>query len=441
MIDKIEEFLKKYNIKNQNVIIGCSAGPDSVALSCAISFLKDKYNLKIILAYFNHNWRIEEAKKEEIFCKELAEKIDADCVIDRACKNAKKNEETARKLRYDFFEACAKKYNSKTVMLAHNKNDNIETLIYRIIKGTSIAGLTSIPENRDIYFRPFLSVEKKEILDFLNKINQPYLIDSSNFDVVHKRNLIRKEILPLFEKINPNYINSIDNLIKNSIASRKIIDKSLIDVKKSVFIEDKIIRSKFILLNREYRFEVLNDFLGAYLKNRDFKTISRFDDFILNNSDKKVSLNSNNFLKIKNDFIFIVEKKEKINDEILINGVGEYNFLNLTFKIEKCSNLPVNFPASSDNCCYLSFDEDIFPLKLRHRKNGDIFIPLGLKNGKMKLKDYLINQKIPQEKRDELVLLCKDNDVLWVLGEKIGEKYKFKSTEGFYLSYFKKGEL
>ena len=115
--------------------------------------------------------------------------------------------------------------------------------------------------------------------------------------------------------------------------------------------------------------------------------------------------------------------------------------MNLTFKIEKCSNLPVNFPASSDNCCYLSFSEDIFPLKLRHRKNGDIFIPLGLKNGKMKLKDYLINQKIPQEKKDELVLLCKDNDVLWVLGEKIGEKYKFKSTEGFYLSYFKKGEL
>ncbi len=436
MLTKVEEFLKKYKIQNKTVIVGFSAGPDSTALALTLSELKELYNLKIVLAYFNHNWRVEEAKQEERFTINFAKKINAQYYIKKAPKNIKKSEEVARDLRYQFFLSCADCYNSNVVMLAHNKNDNIETLLYRIIKGTSVKGLCCIPENRDIYFRPFLDVEKKDILNYLKDKNQDYLVDSSNFDIKYKRNLIRNEILPLFEKINPSFVNSMDLLIKNSIASKKIINDVLDCTKKGLFLENKIKRNEYLNLNKEIRYEILNDYLGSFLKNRDFKTISRIDDFILANTKSMISVNSNTFLKIQADTFFLYQKKEKSSESILISGVGEFYFSNLVFRVEKCQKKDNKFPQSFENSCYLSILDDDFPLMLRYRKNGDVFSPLGLKNGKMKLKDYFINEKIPQEKRDEYPLLCKNNEILWILGEKISENYKMKNLECYKLSYY-----
>ncbi len=435
----VENFLKKYKIQNENIIIGFSSGPDSTALALILSKLKSKYNLNLILAYFNHNWRIDEVKNEINFTKKFASEIGASFFVGEAPLNFKKNEEVARNLRYSFFDECSKKFNSRVVMLAHNKNDNIETLIYRLIKGTSIRGLCSIPENRGIFFRPLLSVEKFEILNYLNSHNQSYLIDSSNSNLKYKRNLIREKILPIFSEINPNYVSAIDILIKNSISSRKIIDSFLFCEKEKVVKENKIIRSKFLLLNQEIRFEILNDFLSVYLKNRDYKTILKFDNFILLNENSKCSINSSSFLSIKNDEIFIYTKKMKHDIEIVINNVGLYEFSDIVFKIERFSYPICNFPKSNENVCFVSFDTNsTFPLVLRYRKNGDIFSPFGLKKGKMKLKDYFINQKISQEKKDEFILLCKNNEVLWILGEKISEKCRVKSTDCYKLSYFKK---
>ncbi len=437
MIETIKKFLKKYNIINESIIVGFSAGPDSTALSLALFFLKNEFNLKIILAYFNHNWR-EEAKHEEEFTEEFAKQYGYSYVIGKAPLCIKKDEQTARDYRYKFFNECAEKFNSKVVMLAHNKNDNVETLVYRIIKGTSIKGLTSIPENREIYYRPLLDITKKEILDFLKNNNQKFLFDSSNLDTKYKRNFIRKKILPMFEEINPNYMNSIDNLIKNSIASKKIIDDFLSMQKKEVFLKKKIIRSKFLLLNIEVRYEILNEFLCNFLKNRDYKTIKKIDTFILDNKNSQISLNSEVFLRIRNDFIYIYKQKSKSDENIIINGPGNYLFSNLIFRIDKIINPKIPYPNSNDNSCFLSIKEDVFPLTLRYRRNGDVFSPIGLKDGKMKLKDYFINQKIPQEKRDDFALLCKDKEVLWILGERISEKYKANYENCFVLEYYKR---
>ena len=171
MIKTVENFIINEKIQNKTVVLGFSTGPDSCALALILNKLKEKYSLNIVLAYFNHGWR-EEAKEEEIFTKEFALQHNFNYEIKQAPKNSKKNEETARNLRYSFFEKVAKKYKTNVVFLAHNKNDNIETLIYRIIKGTSIKGLNSIPQKREIYYRPLLEIEKKEILTFLKKTSK-----------------------------------------------------------------------------------------------------------------------------------------------------------------------------------------------------------------------------------------------------------------------------
>lgn len=428
----VEKFLLNNNLKDIAVILGFSAGPDSVFLADILNKLKEKYNLKIILAYFNHGWR-KEAKEEEKFTIATAKKYDFKYIIGTAPKDIKKNEETARELRYSFFSESAEKYKSKYVFLAHNKNDNIETLVYRLIKGTGIKGLNSIPRIRDIYYRPILDITKKEILNYLKENNLKYLIDSSNSDNKHKRNLIRNKILPLFGEINPNYINSIDNLIENSILAKDIIDNSVNKIKNEIINKEKINHTLFLKLKRSLRLEIINDFFKDSLKYRDFKTLNKIDNFILNNQNSKMSLNSNEFLVLKNNQIYISKNKIKNKNELIINSVGTFEFENIILKIEKTIKKDNDFNHSSSNTVFLDFD---FPLVLRHRKNGDKFSPFGFKKEK-KLKDFLIDNKIEQQKKDELFMLAKNNEICWILGMKINENFKVKNENCYKLTYGK----
>jgi len=418
MIKTVENFLKKYNIADKNVILGFSAGPDSCALALILAKLKNKFNIKITLAYFNHGWR-KEALDEEEFTKNFAEKFDFNYVIEKASKGIKKSEEIARTLRYDFFKKTADKLNTDVVLLAHNKNDNIETLIYRVIKGTSVFGLASIPENRDIYFRPLLSVLKEDILKFLKDNNQNYMFDSSNNDEKYARNLIRNKLLPLFSKINSNYPDTIENLIQNAISTRKIVDDYISNIEAEIIKDNKINYSKYILLPPETRFEILNNFLFDKLKYRTRANLEKTDNFILNNQNSKMSLNKDEFLIVRNNKIYVLKNKLKSEEKAIIEKEGIFEFENKKFQIKKVKK-PNIFPKDKENICYLNFD---FPLIVRHRNNGDKFSPYGLK-GTMKLKDYLINQKFEQDKKDDLILFCKDKEVVWIVGEKISENYK-----------------
>lgn len=307
MLKEIENFLIKHNIQNKKVIVGFSAGPDSTAMAFALNKLSEKYNLKLILAYFNHNWRPIEAKEECCFANDFAKKINAEFYSASAPENSPKTEEYARELRYSFFSECMEKFDCDVVFLAHNKNDNIETLIYRLIKGTAVSGLCAIPEVRDNYYRPMLKIEKKEILKYLTQNNLEYKIDSSNEDVKYKRNYIRKEILPLFEKINPSYMNNIENLINNSIASRQIIDLELQKFKNKIICENSFDRELYLAEILPLRYEFLNDFIGDNLKCRNFKNIKKIDDFIIVNKSSQISINRNLFLKIKKNRVFYVE--------------------------------------------------------------------------------------------------------------------------------------
>ena len=307
MISKVKNFLDKYNIKNKKVIIGFSSGPDSVMMTFLLLKLKEEYNLNLILAHFNHNWRIEESKREQEFAFEFAKNNNLEFYFEVASENEEKTEENARNLRFAFFERCMEKYDTDIVFLAHNKNDNIETLIYRVIKGTGVKGLCSILPKRDNYYRPLLDITKEEILEYLNQNNIQYMFDSSNDDVKYKRNLIRKEILPLFEKINPNYLNNIENLIKNSLATREIVDYELEKFKNDILDKDCFDREKYLSKTKALRYEFLNDFIGDNLKCRNYKNIKKIDDFISENKSSQISINRNLFLKIKRNKIFYVE--------------------------------------------------------------------------------------------------------------------------------------
>lgn len=426
IVNKVENFLKEYNIDGK-VICAISGGCDSVVMTYILS----KLGLEVVAIHLNHNWRGEESLRDENFSREFSKSLGIEFYSEKLSFDVKKTETDAREARYLFFKSCAEKFNSKYVFLAHNKNDNAETLLYRVIKGTGLKGLCSIPKHRDIFYRPLLDVTREEIEAYAKENNLKYVNDSSNDSIEYKRNFIRKEILPLVKKINPDVICTLNNLSQVANMQYEIVLNGLNKAKEDIFFNDKIILEKYLLLSEPLKYEIINDFIGADLKYRDFKRIKSYVDFIEKNktSTSKKSICKNLFLEISNGFIFKSHLQDKNMLEIQISQEGEYAFDNKKIIIKKLNSMPDFKNLKNVHCASLDFKN---PITLRTRREGDIFKPYGM-SGKMKLKDYLINKKIPRQNRENLLLLAKGKEILCILGVQISQDIKVNDSKICYL--------
>ena len=161
--DTVLEFLNKYDLLNKTLIVGFSGGHDSMCLLDVLFKLSQVHNFKLIAAHFNHNWRGIESKMEQDVCRHFCEERQIEFYTKTAALNMKQSEAVARAMRYDFFEKALNKYNADAFLTAHNKNDNAETILYRVIKGTGVTGLKGIAEKRDNIYRPLLNITREEI--------------------------------------------------------------------------------------------------------------------------------------------------------------------------------------------------------------------------------------------------------------------------------------
>jgi len=224
MVEKIFfDTIGKYKLieKKDKVILAVSGGPDSVCMLHLFKKIKDVYKLGLVCAHFNHGLR-EEADKDEEFVRKICGELKIQFTSSK--KDVKKFfrgnslEQTARFLRFDFFLACARHFKIKKIALAHNKDDVIETVLMRIIRGASLRGLRGIlPLSKYkgvVLIRPLIEIRKKEILAWLKLNNLDYRIDKTNFEEKFFRNKIRHKLMPLLEEFNPNVRNAIFNLAK-----------------------------------------------------------------------------------------------------------------------------------------------------------------------------------------------------------------------------------
>ena len=426
IVESVKKYLKDYKVENK-IICAISGGCDSVVMTHILS----KLGLEVVAIHLNHNWRGEESLRDENFSREFAKSLGIEFYSEKLSFDVKKTETDAREARYLFFKSCAKKFNSKYVFLAHNKNDNAETLLYRVIKGTGLKGLCSIPKHRDIFYRPLLDITREEIEAYAKENNLKYVNDSSNDSIKYKRNFIRKEILPLVKKINPDVICALNNLSQVANMQYEIVSNGLNKAKEDIFFNDKIILEKYLSLSEPLKYEIINDFIGADLKYRDFKRIKSYVDFIEKNktSTSKKSICKNLFLEISNGFIFKSHLQDKNMLEIQISQEGKYTFGDKTVVIKKLNSMPDFKNLKNILCANLDFKK---PITLRTRRKGDIFSPFGIKQGKMKLKDYLINKKILRQTRDNLLLLTHDSEVLCILGVQISQKVAVNNNSNCY---------
>lgn len=437
MIETVEKFLKKYNLltSDKTYLVGFSGGCDSLCLLDILNLLSKKYSLRLIALHLNHNWRAEESMRDEQNCKKFCEENTIEYISETLSEDIPRNENSARQSRYDFFIKYAKKYPNSIIFTAHNKTDNAETILYRITKGTGIKGLCGIPPERQLegfmVYRPLLETFRDEIEDYCAAKGLVANVDSSNFDIAYKRNFLRHKVMPLLKEINFSAEKSLISLSKIAQNQNKIVDEYLSLIKKELYQEEKILSEKFKSLSFEVQQKIVYDLCLEQRLDYDLKKITNVLNFILENINSKsglrYSLTNDLWLFVSTKYIYLITRTKGIenNTEIKINSEGEWGFpLNKIFSIKKYSGeKPLKFPEEKAFNAYINLDEKEFNLTLRTRREGDWIKPFGM-TGKMKLKKFLNSKKISQHEKDELVMLCKGSEVLWIAGVGLSNKLK-----------------
>lgn len=361
-------------IEDKKVILAYSGGPDSTFLLHML--LENGFNVE--LAYVNHMLRGNDSNKEMEFVKDIANKygiklhyIERDILL--LSKKAKKGiEEYAREVRYEFFDSIP-----GTVATAHNLDDNVETFIFRLIRGTSLKGLSSISRVRGKYIRPIIHFSKKEILTYLQINNIEYVKDASNDSIEYTRNMIRIELIPLMEKINPLFKYKVDNLIKD-ISDINIKDEVTCDVEelKSLNSFDRRQYLSNIMKTDATRNKIL---LAENLLNREGSgAIDISKDKVLKKVYNKISIVS----KIDNK----IEESEEIKD---IQIGDRIKFLESVIEIREISREEYLKKIKIKDKNIFFVDKNIADkgIKVRTRREGDYFYP-EKSIGKKKLKKY-----------------------------------------------------
>lgn len=425
VINKFNQLINSLNgsLNNQKIIIACSTGVDSMVLLDVL--LKSIDSSNIIVAHVNHQKR-EQSMTEEKFIIDYTKKHKLKNYIIRLEHYDGSNfQEWARNKRYDFFKAISKKEKANILLVAHHADDNLETIIMRMIRSSSLEGYAGIKEESKfgslLIKRPLLSFCKEEIYEYA-KINKlEYFEDSSNASDDYTRNRIRHHIIPILKKENNNLVKAIENYSSTLFDAAEYFEK----IEKDFINSIKYVNNNDDLNNFYAEFEV-KDFVNKepFLKQqilfrilKPFKLskelIQQIISLINSNKNKIICNITSTILFIKEyGRIIITVNKENQEFYLKIDKDGAYNLPN-NAKIV-CDKNRCNFITSNKEICYNSFS---YPIIIRTRKNGD---KLKVKIGTVSVSNYLTNHKVPYLERQNLLLLCDGNNLpITILGFKI----------------------
>jgi tRNA(Ile)-lysidine synthase len=431
------------------VIVAFSGGPDSTCLLYILNELKDELGITLFGAHLNHCLRGIESDKDEEYAKKICEdlnigfysrKIDVNIIAEQ---NNLSCEMAGRKARYDFFEELIVKLSASKIALAHNSNDQAETILMRIMRGTGMEGLIGIRPVRDkIYVRPVLNLSRAEIERYCEKNSINPRIDKSNLETIYARNKVRLDLIPYMEEnFNKDIIKTLnrlsdivkvdnDYLESSSTKQFKIhceIGEQRVIINNSAFALHEAIVSRII---RSAIFEVRHN-----LYNIEKIHISNIIDLQKHETGKTTMLPQNIIVEncYGDIYIHINEKSNKnadlVNDnEYTLNVDGEKFIPSLkkVVSIHTISKLDFNEVKTNDYIKYFDYDKIEKPIILRYREDGDKFMPLGM-SGNKKLKDMLMDLKIPKAERNEIPLICFGADIAWVVGHRLSEKFKIST--------------
>ena len=419
-MQEVISYLDKVIKEDDKIVAAISGGPDSMFLLYILLKVRKLKKFDVVVAHVNHNVRKEsydEAESVKNYCKNN-NMIFEYMIID---KYGKDNFHTyARKRRYQFFEDLVKKYEAKFLFTAHHGDDLMETILMRIVRGSTVSGYAGF--NRETILdkytiiRPLITLTKKEIEDYMDENKLWYAVDKSNMKDVYTRNRYRKYILPKLKEENRNAhkkflrfsekINEISNFFDKylDIQYKKIVNKSVIDL-RDLLKEDKVVIESII---SKYLYQIYKDSIYMIAD----KNIDTLYNCITNNKSNVVIDIPGNYKFIKsysNAYIIKNELKEnykyEIKNSVFINGYGTIK------KINECDE--------TDNyVTYLDSKEIKLPIYVRNRISGDKMVIKNMSVAK-KIKNIYIDSKISIDKRDNYPIVVDSNgEIIWLPGLK-----------------------
>jgi tRNA(Ile)-lysidine synthetase-like protein len=397
--------------KNEPIVLALSGGVDSMVLFDILLQL----DVKVILAHVNHNKR-KESLDEFNYIKKLAyeKKVPFEGFSLKANEHTNFHHD-ARLRRYSFFRAIAQKHNAKKIVVAHHLDDQVETVLMRIVRGTSFQGYSGIKPirlDRNVSIvRPLMDVKKDEILLYAKENNITYFEDSSNKEDIYTRNRFRNQIIPLLQEENPNLESKILQLAEYIDGADEILETIKREFLHKHSMYNNINLTEFNLLNRVVKIKVLEHIINSTSDNsvevsyEQYKTLIEICSSVTPNQE--YSLGNGYLFKKEYDVIYIEKEKDIKPIHITINSYKEY-FVddNKSFIVSK--EKLGHYDSNYFELCYNKLE---FPLYIRQRQDGD---KMRLKIGTKKVKDILIDQKIPKSKRDTLLVIANDEEVLWI---------------------------
>ena len=415
---------------NDKIVVGCSTGPDSMALVDMLLKIREEFNLYLIIAHVNHNVR-KESYEEAQFLKDYCAQnhlIFESMVIEEYGDDNFHNE--ARNIRYNFFENIVYKYEAQYLMTAHHGDDLMETILMRIVRGSNLNGYGGFKRivEMDGYqiIRPLITYTKSELLEYDIENKVPYFIDSSNSKDTYTRNRYRKYVLPFLksedEEVHLKFLKFSDSLNDACRFINNVCNSAI----KRCMIHDTIIIDKFLMEDEFIQKEILYYLLSEFYQDDLILVGDKHIDLILsvinnNRANSSINLPDGVIAKKEYNYFELVRDTEVIsNYEIQFDSYAMLPNNHIIEKVDYCDD-------NSNNICRLDSSEIVLPLIVRTRKVGDRICVKGL-NGSKKVKDIFIDKKISLANRDSWpIVLDSTGKVVWIPGIKKSKFDKKKS--------------
>ncbi len=402
--------------ENNKILIAVSGGVDSVVLLDMLCTISNN----VAIAHCNFQLRGQESEEDEVFVRKLAEKYKCPFFCQRFDtqrimeENKPSIQIVARNLRYTWFHELLELHDFQYIATAHHQNDSIETIIYNLAKGTGIAGLHGILPKNGKVIRPLSGFSKKEILKYAAENQLLWREDSSNTTDKYSRNLIRHQLVPILQKINPNLEETFkDNILRISAVER-IFKEQFKIFKEKVFSSDSKNSEVYHLDIEAIRNESENLVkLDEILKDFGFNFTQT--KLIINSLDKESGK-----LFVSNTHTLIKDRKTLILAKNLSYPTQNLHLLTIQI-FEKATDFQI---LTEKNIAHLDYEKTGADLKLRLWEKGDTFQPIGMKGKTKKISDLLNDLKIPLHLKPQVRVVVANEQIVWVVGYRIDEKFK-----------------
>jgi tRNA(Ile)-lysidine synthase len=435
LTEKVSEFLATRDLihADERVVVGFSGGPDS---TCLLLILRELL-ADIAAVYINHNLRGDESQREEEFVRAFCEQRKIPLFVEALQWTSIPGnlEDAARRKRYRHYSKVAAENHFDRVALGHQQDDVAETFLLRLIRGTGPRGLAGIAAKRGIYVRPLLQCSREEILEFLREKRIPFFSDSSNARLDFQRNRIRNELIPYIRKnFNAVFPEPLFRAIHWIAEQNDLIEELLLPFQKMIHATAEgiwLYRKEFTGSSGPLRKAILR--IALQEADPTLQISSRILAVVLCAIEQRQRIELPGFLEVRTDEerIQFSVKKNPGNIEVDVPAEGEYFFPpgNCSLQFRTAKDIAI---GQSHDSAVIDFEKACFPLYIRNARRGDRFQPLGMR-GHKKLSDFFIDRKIPRPVRKSIPLVFKNDELVWVGGQQLNEKYRVTSQTKTFL--------